>query len=390
MSAITNTAIRAMQPGAVLKDDVVPGLQLRFTGRRKTFYLYYRTKAGVERRPKLGHWGAITLVQAREAARVVLTRVAAGEDPGADIAAARLVPTVIEFFEKLHADRWSTRKTAAEVRRRFEQYAKPKLGTRRMTDSGRALHAEVKALHAGMAAAPYQANRVLADLHTLFNVAALTPYKARQSNDNPCDGIVRYPERKRKRKAEPHELAAIGPLLEREAQDPRNSRSVAHLYLLGFSGARPEDIAKARPEQLSRVELDGLSFGVLEVPDGKGGQETVFLPPQAMAVIDRLPVVAGQTITGIKSPKKLWEKIRRAAGCPDLRMRDWRRTFASIALSNDVPIGQVGELLNHKSAQTTKIYALLLQSKALGATAITAAALERMLGYTGKNLVDLS
>lgn len=382
MTTLTNAAVRAMAPGDTLRDDVVDGLQVRYTGRRKTFYLYYRTKAGVERRPKLDHWGNITLVQARDAARKLRERVAAGEDPGADVAAARATPTVREFFETLHADRWSKKKSGGEVRRLFEVLILPKMGARKMTDDGNLLHADVKALHDAQVKNPYQGNRLHSHLRTLFNCAAKPPYKVRQPNDNPCAGIVRHPERKRKRKAEPGELAAIGPILEREGRDPRNAPSVAHLYLLGFSGARPMDIAGALPEQLQRVEMEGLSFGVLELPDGKGGQETVFLPPQAMRVIDSLPRVAGRTITGIKSPKKLWERLRREAGCPDLRMRDWRRTFASVALSNDVAIGQVGELLNHASTQTTTIYAKLLQSKALTAARVTANALEKMLTAT--------
>jgi site-specific recombinase XerD len=56
-----------------------------------------------------------------------------------------------------------------------------------------------------------------------------------------------------------------------------------------------------------------------------------------------------------------------------------RRTFATVALSNGVPIGQVGELLGHASTQTTKIYAKLLEETAHAAAAKTAGLMAGML-----------
>lgn len=63
---LTESDIRRSRPGDVLRDDVIPGLQLRAFPTRKTFYLYYRTTAGRERRRRLGTAGALTVVDARK------------------------------------------------------------------------------------------------------------------------------------------------------------------------------------------------------------------------------------------------------------------------------------------------------------------------------------
>jgi integrase len=58
-------------------------------------------------------------------------------------------------------------------------------------------------------------------------------------------------------------------------------------------------------------------------------------------------------------PVRLWAKIRKEAGCPDLRARDLRRTFATVGMSAGLKMDQISEILGHRSTQTTKIYAKL-------------------------------
>ncbi len=63
-----------------LKDDKVPGLQLRVRATGKSFYLYYR-RNGQQRRPKIGDFPGLTVAEAREIAQAMLRDVAAGLDP---------------------------------------------------------------------------------------------------------------------------------------------------------------------------------------------------------------------------------------------------------------------------------------------------------------------
>jgi integrase len=165
-------------------------------------------------------------------------------------------------------------------------------------------------------------------------------------------------------------LAQIGKLLDQHAV--AFPQSVAFIYLLLYSGARPAEIG-----QCQRAWLDG---NVLRLPDSKTGQRDVYLPPQAMAVIGSLPPYRDGTITGIKSPRALWRLVRAAAGCPDLRLYpDLRRSFATVGVAAGNSMDLMGGLLGHKNRQTTMIYARLMEDAAQDAAASTATAMEKLL-----------
>jgi hypothetical protein len=95
MPKLTERAIAALTipPGkreAWLSDSEVQGLRVRATAGTKTFFACWTDRAmGERRREKLGAWGAITLEQARDAARAVLGEVAKGGDPAAARATRR-------------------------------------------------------------------------------------------------------------------------------------------------------------------------------------------------------------------------------------------------------------------------------------------------------------
>lgn len=369
---LSSSAITAAPIGAILRDTEVPGLHLRVFQKRRSFYLYYRTKTGIERRPKIGDHGVVTLAEARRIARRMLVDVASGGDPVAERSKARSAPTVADVCDRYMREHAPRKKTGKEDQRMIDRLIVPKLGAKRVMDVD---YDDVARIHDGLKSTPYQANRVLALLSVMFNLAE-RPWKYRPPRTNPCYGVARYPEPARRRYAKPAEIAKIGPLLAKKAE--QNPAGVAFLYLLMFSGARPSEIERATWSQLERVERDDGTHGVLRIPDGKTGQRDVFLPPQAMAVIDRLPRIEGQTLAG-KMPRKLWNRIRAEAGCPDLRMRDWRRTFAVTALSCRQSAGLIGELLGHRDANTTKIYLRLIDDAAHAAAAETAGHIHMML-----------
>lgn len=364
---LTNNTIKSAEPGDVLFDESVSGLHMRVFAGSKGFYFYYRTKAGRERRPKLGVHPTITLAAARDTARQWAGVVAAGGDPQGDFEGARGSLTVGAMIETYLTDKAG--KTAAEKRRLMEKDVLPRFANRKaesMTpDEWIALHRAITKRGA------YVANRTLQYVSAAYNLAIARKRLA----DNPCTAVDLNQERKRKRFAKAPELAAIGPLLEQWA--PRRPRAVAFLYLLMFSGARPQEIQDAT---WAMLEIAG-DCGILRLPDGKTGTaRDVYLPNQAMLVINSLPRTSG-TITGISkvTARLVWNEIRTAAGCPDLWMRDSRRTFATSALSGGTSLAQLGELLGHKSQQTTMIYGKLMENAAHTAAGATATALAGLL-----------
>ena len=364
MSDLNERAIKAAQPGDILRDPSITGLHLRCFKERKSFYLYFRTKAGVERRPKLGDHGAITLTQARKVAQEMLAQVAMGGDPGQDRLDARAEASVNELWVEYWKRHGSKKKSAEADERLWNLYLKPRIGTRRLSD---VTYRNMADLHESLADKPVQANRVLALASKMFNFAYRPLQWMSGAKDNPCKGVVRYKERKRRRKGSREEIAALVAALRQELDRP-NLPSAAFLWLLLTTGARKGEIAAARHKEIqgNRLLLDE------HKTDDGGYARVIYLPPVAMDVIALLPKNNG-TLTGLQNPKKLWDRIRKQAGCPDLTMHDLRRTFASVALSTgQISLEQVMQMLGHTNAQTTKVYAWLMEDAATEAVGMVA------------------
>ena len=387
---LNNTALDALHPGdADLWDAMVPGLHVRTRASGKAFYLYFRTKDGTERRPKIGVLGIVSIGQARDIARTMLAEVAAGRDPMMDRRKAKGEPTMDEAWAEVEAKVYNRGKAwDREAKRLYTVHVKPRIGgvRVRLVDVD-----DVGGVHAALKDTPIEANRTLAVMSKVLSYAEAPGKKWRDPGTNPCQSVARYPERKRKRFAKPLEIAKIGPLLDREAEDPTRRAAVAFVYLLMFSGARPSEIESALPSMLERVTVKDVGrCGVLRLQEAKRGPRDVFLPPQAMRVIDALPAeglplrdrhrrVLAMTLTGIRMPRALWERVRTEAGCPDLWARDWRRTFATVGFSGGEDKHTVSDLLGHASIQTTNIYALLMEDPALAASARIATRMEGLL-----------
>jgi integrase len=367
---MTQDAIRSLPAGESLWDRgeraSVRGLHcVANADGSKSFLLYYRTKDGRQRKPKIGTFGDVTLGEARRRAKLILERVAVGEDPKGDWEDQKKELLVKELWERVWADHWSKERFVRsgwgrEAKRLWEHDIEPDFGNSRLSE---VTAFQVREWHRKGLSTPYNANRALAVLSKMFRYAEEQELKPQHSN--PCFLVKKHPENKRKRYATEGEIATIAPLLDREAK--RSPAGVAFLYTLMLTGSRPIAIERATWEQLKEFELNGELYGILTF-EGKssaktGEDERVIIPPQVMKIIRTLPRVVGETIFGIKMPRKLWKKIKEEAGCPDLWARDWRRTFATVGMSHGVGKDIVGELLNHRSRQTTDIYAKLIDTK---------------------------
>lgn len=357
------------RPNETFWDEEITGLHLRISGAgAKSFFLYYRTRGGIERRPKLGEYPEMSLASARKIAQELKARVCLGEDPKGEWNKLKDEMTIREAFELVLKEHWGGPRYqssgwARQARYNFENHIDNAFGFKKLSNLS---PVEVSAWHKAKFESPTAANRSLSVLSKIYSYAiekALIPRDA-----NPCFRVKPFKETKRRRFATPSELVTISRILDRESE--KNPAAVAFIYLLMFTGARPSSIERAKRESVARIEHEGQTFGVLTF-QGKssadtGEAETVIIPPQAMTLLDKLP--PKKTLTGIKMPKDFWNRIRKEAGCEDLWARDLRRTFATIGLSNGTSRGIIGELLNHKSEQTTMTYAKVLETEKIKAT----------------------
>lgn len=347
--------IKSAQVGAIIRDDVVQGLHLRVFANRKSFYLYFRTKDGMERRPKIGDWPTVAIPDARKVAKEMLLEVAQGKDPIAERKSLREAPRCLDAWEQYKVEHLPKKKSSRDDIARWDGCVSDKFKAIRVADVD---YNDVYALHQKLKDTPYQANRTLALISKLMNLCEKWGY--RPTGSNPCRHVEKFKEQKRRRYMTAEEAMKISAALHRErAVAPA---SVAFIYLLILTGARCGEIASAKWSQL----IDNKLVLQEHKTDSQGHDRVIHLPAVAMDIIEKLPRT-NATITGILSPKKIWERIRKEAGCPDLRLHDLRHSFASVAVSAGYTLAQIGELLGHSSPATTARYAHLMEDAASAA-----------------------
>jgi integrase len=254
-----------------------------------------------------------------------------------------------------------------EDHRLLKAIIRPQLGSRAVASIR---YEDVERLMAGLKNTPYQANRVASLMSKMFALAE--KWRLIATGSNPCRGVTRYKERSRQRYLTADEARALADALRRHEEDAPDD--VAFIYLLLMTGARPDEIARAEPDWLQELP----SGAVLRLPDSKTGERTVYLPPGVAALLTARRGGALRRFFS-RRPTKLWATIRAEIGAPDLRLYDLRHQFASAALAAGYSLDQIGELLGHRSTQTTKRYAHLIPSKAHEVAAGTSALLERMM-----------
>ncbi len=346
---MTEAQIKKLCTGETLWDKEIKGLHVRALATKKSFYYFYRTQSGIQRKPRIGGFPSISVSEARTVAKEMAVQVAKGMDPSKNRKLSRLEPTLYELFDSCmkfywDLDRFKKSGWAKEVSRLFHANIAEQFGSKKISDISQI---DVALWHDKMRSRPYEANRSLAVFSRLFNWAKETGREI----ENPCRHVKAHPEQKRSRYGTQEEMSKIGNILRREAF--RFPAEVAYIYLLIYTGSRPRAIERVTADQLEPlITDDGTVFGRFKFI-GKDGWEEVLLPPQVVELIPSEPF-------NLSRIRTFWDMVKQEAGCKDLRLRDLRRTFASLALSSGQTMDKIGELLNHKSAQTTKTYARLL------------------------------
>jgi integrase len=335
-------------------DQLLPGLGLRvYPNGRRSFVCSYRVH-GRKRIATLGRGDVLKLDTARKKALSYLGQVAEGIDPKAPEEALKaagtvssLVKTYIERHAKLKKSTWQ------DDHSYLTRHLLPRFGAHLAatisTDDMAGLHADIGRSH------PYSANRLLEIVRKMYNVAhkwGLVPI----DKANPASGVERYRETKRRRFLTPDELPQLA-----RAIDDESDEYVRHaLWLLLLTGLRRGELLKAN---WSDVDWENRT---LTIPKTKNGE--ALLAPLSHAAVARLKSVphildnpyiicgqkTGQHLVNLTSA---WNRIRTAAGLPDLRIHDLRRTVGSWLVRDGASLHLVGTVLNHKDQKTTAGYA---------------------------------
>jgi integrase len=334
-------------------------VRIRASGRRWFAVEWMRERR--TRRLSLGEHGAVTVDQARDLAKKILGRVAHGEDPAAERADARSAPTVADLARRYLDEHAGPKKKPSSVegdQRNLRLYVLPALGRRKVAAIGLK---EVADLHHNLRSKPVLANRVLALVSKMLNLAET--WGLRPLHSNPCPRIGRFRETRRERFLSGAELRRLGDALAAVEQNgSEDPAAVLAIRLLLLTGARRDEILGLRWQDVD------LATGTLNLPDSKTGKKSIPLGPAAVELLAAAPrlesnphVIPGRRrldarFVGLQRP---WARIRARASLGDVRLHDLRHSFASVGVAANLGLPVLGAILGHRHPATTARYAHL-------------------------------
>lgn len=329
---------------------------------KKTYLVQYRIggRRGRTRRYTIGVHGAITTDQARNEAKKLLAQVSMDVDPAAQRDKAKQAHTVGDLLDRFLSEYVET-KLSPRTQVEYETVIRLKIPQwfKRL-----AIHEpitrDISRIHQGMNDMPTRANKTLSVLSKFFNWCEQQGY--RNDHTNPCRHVKKYREVPRQRYLSQAEQQRLGDALRRAGkQNFATIYTIEAIRMLLFTGARLREILDLKWEYIRSDE------GILMLPRSKTGPKTIYLNPQSLEVLERIPrqhdnpfvfcgLQAGQPIINIQKP---WRRIRELADLEDVRLHDLRHTFASIAVINGMSLPLLGALLGHSKPSTTARYAHL-------------------------------
>ena len=255
----------------------------------------------------------------------------------------------IERHAKVHKRTWKT------DRDRLQRHIPSSWRARTSSDISRQ---EVARLHSKIGTdRPYEANRTLDLLRVVFGFGIAQGYLD-ESAPNPAAGIKKYKEEERDRWVTPEELPRLAQAID---QHPNvYVRAALWLYLL--TGLRKAELLSAKWEDVD------WSRATLRLPRTKAGKaQTISLNQVAVAILQAVPRQEGNEylLCGAKPGRPLvnidkpWRAIRKAAGLPDLRLHDLRRSTGSWLTQAGVDLNLIKDALRHANINTTLTYSRL-------------------------------
>ncbi len=394
MPKITKRLVESIKPtdGDIVRWDSELrgyGVRVKPSGVR-SYIIQFRNRQGRSRRYTIGQHGPLTAEEARGQARHLLGAVERGGDPAADCHADRKAETLADFAERYMTEHAPGRKKPSSIatdRINLRCHILPALGHLPVPAI---TSAYVARMYHRMRATPGAANRTLALVSHMMNVAEKEGLRLQSSN--PCVGVEKFKLRKRERYLSAAELSRLGDVLS-EAERIRTEQPsvITAVRLLLLTGCRLSEILSLRWTQ---VDFD---YACLRLADSKTGAKEVHLNAPALEILAKIERVDANpyVIAGAKPGAHLvnlrrpWLRLRKRADLNDVRIHDLRHSFASVAVGLGEGLPIVGKLLGHTQYRTTQRYAHISVDPAKAATERVGAAIAGMMGNRTGQVVPL-
>lgn len=352
----------------VIWDTEITGFCVRiYPSGKRTYFLQYRNRKRETHKIKIGVHGSITTELARQKAIELSLNIGAGEDPSIKhkVVAGNTGQSMQDLANKylsLHAGPKKASKSYTEDVAKLKNIILKRYASLRV-DAISTL--DLQKLNSDLQTTPIQANRTMALLSKMFNLAVQWGWRS----DNPVMGVGKYKEQKRYRWLNDEESQRLF-----SALDTYHNQSVANaIRLLVLTGARKTELLSATWDQFD------LEKGVWTKQAHSTKQRKMEHVPISSVVLEILKKMKEQADSPflfpgkvsdkpLKDPKKAWDTIRKKANVPDVRIHDLRHTYASHLVSSGLSLSIVGKLLGHTQASTTQRYAHLADASLRDAT----------------------
>jgi integrase len=354
---LTKTVVDAAQKEEEpyeLRDTVIPGFLLKVTPTgRKIFMLAYVANNGQRRKPAIGQFGEITVEQARSIAQDWLADVRKGKDPSAEKSAARQAPTVKQLFEQFIADYSESRNKPSTVKSNRgygKRYIIPHLGQMKVPDVTRA---DIANLMKKMSKTPTNANRVLAAVRKMFNMAEV--WGMRPDGSNPCRHIPKFPERGKTRLITDTELRQLYAYL-----DQAEAEGLEHPFIL--LAVRLQFEFAARMSEILMLEWSWVDLDNRRVvwPDSKTGGMSKPMSAEAVRLFESAPrfedspyVCPSIFDPSLPMSKHTywhgWRRVLERAGLPHIGTHGIRHRAATDIANSGIPVKVGMALTAHKT-----------------------------------------
>ena len=339
---LTDTRAKRFKPSAreySVQDKVVPSLSLRVypTGTKAWTCSVDGRKVSL---------GRVELMPVEDARRACLRLQVDGVAPSKDL------PTYRVFVENVWRETWSMRCKPSTIKGHnhiLTRQLLPTFGGLRLDRITRTAIEDW--FDAYSASAPGGANHALKLLRQSLNFAV----ERGLIDSNPAGFVLPNRRPKLTRFLSRDEIARLNAALDQHAKG-RASVQADIIRLLLLTGCRRNEIVRLR-----RFEVDG---NRLRLADSKTGPRTVYLSPEARAIIERRMTVTGEYLfPSPLNPERpvsknlcLWYRIRREIGIEDVRLHDLRHSYASQSVMAGVPLPVVSKLLGHSQCAMTLRY----------------------------------
>jgi integrase len=372
-------------------DTKQPGLLLKVlkTG-TKSYYIRYYDDAKKPKEKKIGCAKTLSLAQARQLAKDLLSQITLGNDPFEQREKAASVLTFAQFVSdhymphiKGYKASWDTDASL------LKNHILPALGRLKLNQIKRVDMVSLFSKHRE-SHKPGSTNRIIILCRYIFNCAI--KWQVDGVEKNPTDGIPLYPENnKLERYLTPEEARRLFEALEQS--QAKMLKPIITMLLL--TGARKNEVLQAK---WSDFDFEKRIWRIEKNKSGK--TRYVPLNDGAVALLQSMERFEGceyafpnpETLKPYTHIFQSWNTVRKKAGLADFRIHDLRHSFASFLVNNGRSLYEVQKILGHTQIKTTQRYAHLANDTLIDAsnTAFKALPLQNAIPAATVELVKAS